>query len=318
MKTKQVGMPYMGSKRKLANKIVDHILSENPNCQHIYDLFGGGGAISFEALQRPQIASVHYNELNTGVVALLQKIRTEGITKELYQWIGRDTFHAHKNDDNWFGGLCKIIWSFGNNQKDYLFSRQIEPYKKIYHKAIVENIDTLPEMEQFITTYVKNVYNIDKSISLVMPTAQNYNTRRLQLRSQITAYKNDCRALQQLQQLERLQQLQQLQQLEQLEELSMPQYGSFHIYNESYHTVPITTPVETTVIYLDPPYQNTGSYQLEINYDDLLTYIKTSPYKIYVSSYHFPALREVAQYGHRETLCSARSGGNVIEKLFTL
>ena len=51
-------LPYMGSKRKLAARILDTIIS----CQHgrslkLYDLFGGGGAVSFEALQRPEIDS---------------------------------------------------------------------------------------------------------------------------------------------------------------------------------------------------------------------------------------------------------------------
>ena len=37
----------MGSKRKLAKDIVDFIMERNPNVKYFYDLFGGGGAISF-------------------------------------------------------------------------------------------------------------------------------------------------------------------------------------------------------------------------------------------------------------------------------
>ena len=44
---KNLGLPYMGSKRKIAPKIVDFILDQNPDCKYIYDLFGGGGAVSF-------------------------------------------------------------------------------------------------------------------------------------------------------------------------------------------------------------------------------------------------------------------------------
>ena len=68
-----MAIPYMGSKRKLAKPIIDYILANNPNTKYIYDLFGGGGAISFEALKRKKIKQVHYNELNTGVVELLKK-----------------------------------------------------------------------------------------------------------------------------------------------------------------------------------------------------------------------------------------------------
>jgi len=38
-----LGIPYMGSKRKLAPKIVDFILAENPQAKYVFDLFGGGG-----------------------------------------------------------------------------------------------------------------------------------------------------------------------------------------------------------------------------------------------------------------------------------
>ena len=48
------GIPYMGSKRKLAKKIVDYILQNNSNMKYFNDLFGGG-AISFEMLKRPGI-----------------------------------------------------------------------------------------------------------------------------------------------------------------------------------------------------------------------------------------------------------------------
>ena len=63
----------MGSKRRLSCEIADHILMAHPNTKYVWDLFGGGGAISFEFLQRRQIERVVYNELNTGVVELLRK-----------------------------------------------------------------------------------------------------------------------------------------------------------------------------------------------------------------------------------------------------
>jgi len=107
-----LGIPYQGSKRKLAEPIVNYILAHNPNAKYIFDLFGGGGAISFEALKRKQFKQVHYNEFNTGVVELLKKIRTDGVTKEFYNWIDRDTFNKHKNDNDWFGGLLKTLIGF--------------------------------------------------------------------------------------------------------------------------------------------------------------------------------------------------------------
>ena len=71
MKNKKLGIGYMGSKRRLSREIVDHILTARPNTKYVWDLFGGGGAISFEFLQRRQIERVVYNELNTGVVGMV-------------------------------------------------------------------------------------------------------------------------------------------------------------------------------------------------------------------------------------------------------
>ena len=45
-----IGIPYMGSKRKLASEIVSFILERHPKTKYVWDLFGGGGAISFEFL----------------------------------------------------------------------------------------------------------------------------------------------------------------------------------------------------------------------------------------------------------------------------
>jgi site-specific DNA-adenine methylase len=134
-----LAVPYMGSKRKLAPQILNHIIQQNPNCKYIYDLFGGGGAVSFMALQYPQIKTVFYNELNTGVCELLRKIQKNGVTDDFYQWIDRETFNKHKNDNTWFSGLVKTCWSFGNNQKCYLFGKEVEEIKREAHFYLFAN-----------------------------------------------------------------------------------------------------------------------------------------------------------------------------------
>jgi site-specific DNA-adenine methylase len=140
MNNLKLGMPYMGSKRKLSKPIIDYIIYNNPNAKYFYDLFGGGGAISFEALQRSQFKEVNYNELNTGIVELLKKIRNEGVTEDFYQWVSRETFNKHKNDNDWFGGLLKTCWSFGNNQSGYLFGKYVELNKSLGHNYVLNKL----------------------------------------------------------------------------------------------------------------------------------------------------------------------------------
>ncbi len=276
------GIPYMGSKRKLAPKILDYIIAHNPNAKYFYDLFGGGGAISFEALKRS--FEVHYNELNTGVVALLEKIQQDGITPDFYQWVSREDFHKHKNDDDWFGGLCKTVWSFGNCQRTYLFGSNIEPLKKLAHDYLLQN-GYAGEKEKRIRLLkeFKNKMLISGSFQL--------------------------QQLERLQQLELLQQLQQLQQLEQL-----PLINNLIITNQSYINVNITTPINETVIYCDPPYKSTAQYKEKLDHDIFNEWVKNSHYKIYVSSYE-SELNCGLEMKHRSSLCSNKKNA-VTEKLF--
>jgi len=308
----KLGIPYMGSKRQIAGKIVDFVLRENPNCKYVWDLFGGGGALSFEFLQREPIKKVYYNELNTGVVELLRKIKKDGVTKDFYQWIDRDTFMKHKNDNSWFGGLCKTIWSFGNGQDAYLFGRDREEYKKNYHLVVVEGIDKTKEMMSYAEKYVLEKYGINEKCELVMPIKENIQDRRLEIRSQLNIFEKKCKlnqeksrsGLQDLEQLERLQQLEQLQRLEQLE-----------IFNSSYKDVLITSPIKETIIILDPPYRNTKKYQCGIDYDELYEYVRNSPYKVYMCEYDAP-FKQVFEVKHKSTFSATSNNKSTNEYLF--
>ena len=73
--------------------------------------------------------------------------------------------------------------------------------------------------------------------------------------------------------------------------------------------------MEETIIYLDPPYKLTATYQQKLTHNSLNEYIEKSPYKIYLSSYDCD-LKCIAEFKHRTTLCSGRSDGEVVEKLF--
>lgn len=294
---KELGLPYMGSKRKLSKKIVDYILAKNPKCHYVYDLFGGGGAVSFEFIQRKQIKQVFYNELNTAIVELLKKIRAEGVTPEFYKWVSREEFIAHKNDNDWYGGLLQTCWSFGNNQKNYIFGKHLEENKRILHEIIVNRCDvSRKQLEELTGLYIDDYYLQQDDIQ----------KRRIEVMSLVKKQvgRVDMEQLQQLQQLQQLERLQRLQQLERLE-----------ISNLSAFDVEITTPINETVLYLDPPYIKTAGYAQEMCHKELYEYIAKSPYKIYMSSYESD-LDCVFEMGHRSTLGATCNSKKVSEKLF--
>ena len=49
-KGKPIGLPYQGSKKKISKKIVEIIKQNFGTDKKIYDVFGGGGAITAECV----------------------------------------------------------------------------------------------------------------------------------------------------------------------------------------------------------------------------------------------------------------------------
>ncbi len=297
-----LGMPYMGGKRKLAPKILTHILKENPKAKYFYDLFGGGGSISFMALQAKQIKEVNYNEYNPAIVNLLKYIVENGVTDDCYKWVSREEFEKNISRNDWYGGLVKVVWSFGNNQKNYMFGKDIEKQKRLLHEIVVDN--NFNSIKEF-----KEKFDFKFDENTLKETFKNQDTeqRRCIIGRIVINSIGRC----DIQQLQRLQHLQHLQQLEQLQQLH-----NLKITNLSYDEVDINTPIEETVIYLDPPYKNTASYNKTIDFFKLKEFIKNSKYKIYLSEYdnHYN-MRLVNQYKHRGTL-SPTANNEVIEKLY--
>lgn len=225
------GIPYMGSKAKICDKVC--LLF--PRADNFYDLFGGGFSITHFMLERrsSHYKQFHFNELRPGVPDLIKKAINGDFNYKVYNppWVSREEFFAKKEIDP----MIKIIWSFGNNGRSYLFGKDIEQQKKSLHQAIVFN--------EFDET-AKEIFGIDG-----FKEGYGINQKRLYLRSRQKFLNKDIEQLEQLQQHEQLERLEQLQRLEQLEQL--------HFYNTSYENVPVR---ENSVIYCDIPYGGTAEY----------------------------------------------------------
>jgi len=77
----------------------------------------------------------------------------------------------------------------------------------------------------------------------------------------------------------------------------------------------ITSPIEETIIILDPPYRNTRKYQCGIDYDELYEYVRNSPYKVYMCEYDAP-FKKVFEVKHRSTLSATNNNKRTNEYLF--
>lgn len=212
----QYGIPYQGSKAK----ICDQVCAIFPKAENFYDLFGGGFSVTHCMLEKRKkdFKYFHFNEIRQGVCGLIKgAIAGEyNYNKYLPPWVSREEFFAKKEVDS----MIKIIWSFGNDGKTYLFGKDIEQDKRSMHMAVVFN-----EFDD----YAKKVFGMEKfrdGLSII--------DKRLFLKSRIR-----------LLNMKRLD-LQQLQQLEQL-----------NFYNGSYESVEIR---KDSVIYCDIPYIGTAKY----------------------------------------------------------
>ena len=67
-KGKPVGLPYVGSKKKVSKKIAQIVAQNFGTEKPFYDLFGGGGAVALE-MTLNGFEDVHYNELDSMTVA---------------------------------------------------------------------------------------------------------------------------------------------------------------------------------------------------------------------------------------------------------
>ena len=121
------GLPYKGSKNKLAERIV----SLMPKADHLIDLFCGGCAVSHCAILRDKWPHIHINDIDWRPVTLFVDA-LDGQYCDETRWISREDFFRLKDTDPYVA----IVWSFGNNMRDYLYSQEIEPLKRAIHFAM--------------------------------------------------------------------------------------------------------------------------------------------------------------------------------------
>lgn len=63
-KTEPLGIPYMGSKRKYADALISRIMDLTPHAKYFYDICGGGGAMTFAALQKGYISMTQSRKMS--------------------------------------------------------------------------------------------------------------------------------------------------------------------------------------------------------------------------------------------------------------
>ena len=290
-KGKPIGLPYQGSKKKISKKIIEIIKQNFGTTKPIYDIFGGGGAITAECILNG--LEVHYNDLDKDITDAFERV----ISKDR-EWIktlivSREEFFEVKAKENKTTDdfLKLLVNSFGNKKVDYIYNKEISDLKYNIAKEIIERHDVFSGYKQ-TETYKKSIEKYK----------QLEQFKRLQYHEQ----------LQQLQQLEQLQRLQQLQQLQKLNKIKAT--------NKSYHDF---SDVSGAILYLDPPYEGSNqkgyinSFDSQEFYDWAFEIAKTNI--VIISSYSISDERFEVVYSFdkaRSTIQGGRGDKAKNEKLF--
>lgn len=127
MQVKRWGMPYKGSKNKIAQWVVDAL----PPNEHLYDIFCGGCAVTHCALYSTKWKHYHINDINPMMPTAFWDA-AHGKFKDDYRWISREDFFRLKDTD----AMAAMCYSFGNDLRSYLYAKELEPFKKACHYAV--------------------------------------------------------------------------------------------------------------------------------------------------------------------------------------
>ncbi len=288
---KNYGFPYKGSKNRLAEKIVNLF----PDAENFYDLFCGGCAITHRALIENRWKKYVINDIDSRCPKLFLDA-INGKFKDETRWISREDFFRLKDDD----GYVAFCWSFGNNGKNYLYSKEIEPWQKALHFAIVFNDYSLGKelgMDLSVVDGIKGVTN--RRLFLQKYLKNNNIGKSSPLKSSIET-SNILKSLKRLERLERLESLERLKRLESL--------------CKSYDEIRIKP---NSVIYCDIPYKGTDGYNgIDFDYERFHSWCKKQVELCFISSYEMSEdFIPIAEFPHRSILCATKNIP-VLEKVF--
>lgn len=298
-----IGLPYMGSKRKLAAKILQTITARHERITDFYDLFGGGGAVSFEAVKNYKF-NVHYNELNKAIFSLIKYLADGGaVNDQFYKWVSREDFFKEINKPNpdFFTGLVMSCWSFGNDQRTYIYGAEIEELKRNIHLAITtaapQYFDNL-EIDFFDLNQIQDVHE----------RANIFLKRYNEIKNTSVFAENSTR----IKNVEKLASVTNLYSIRKIRKGIKPKI--LNTTNCSYEDVIIKG--ESPVIYCDIPYKGTKEYkERKFDYDAFYNWASGVDFPVYISEYAAP-FECVEVFAHKALLNQNDNNKKVVERLF--
>ena len=162
------------------------------------------------ALEHKKYKKIILNDINPKPTQLFRDA-INGKYKNETRWISREDFFKLKDTDPY----VRYCWSFGNNGEGYLYSREIEPWKKALHFArVLGDFSLLKEIgiESASSAWIINHQAECKQKYIAWHTAK-FLQKPVDTNEVVcnASFEARLETLERLQNLERLQRLQSLQ-----------------------------------------------------------------------------------------------------------
>ena len=302
------GLPYKGSKNRIAKKILDTL----PPAPVLYDVFCGGCAVTHAALLSGKYSRVVANDINGMIPHAFETAMTGGFSNE-DRWISRDDFQRLYKTDPYVA----ICFSFGNNLREYCYARELEPYKRALHYAIFwkdiapwaelcpETADALKKAVESEQDRHKRRIGAGRAIVTALKAGLMNGTidpavmnkpiyKKIRLHNKlISPHLESCERLERFERLKNLETLQTDESLCRLQRL-----GSLERITDV-HVPPVLTVTTGDyralnferggIIYCDPPYKSTEErYGREFDFDAFYSWCLHQANPVYISEYTMP------------------------------
>ena len=301
------GLPYTGSKSRIATWLVERL----PSCETFVDVFCGGCAVSDAMMRHNKAKKFILNDLQGDVPKLfVDALKGELDKYNPLHWVSCEQFFAEKATNP----FIRLVYSFGSRGDTYPYSKELEPYKRAIHYAIVEG--EWSEFDRLCPEVCSDTYNALKGLV-------EWNERRLAFQravasslkgliSQNPYYKSPST----LDGVHAAQHLEQTRRFVELKNLRLPP-----IQTESKDYRDLVIP-EGAVVFCDPPYKdskvkyNGRGFDHAAFYDWCVETAKTHP--VYITEYQItdPRFTCIGEKARQISLNSIGSKGKKVERLY--
>lgn len=272
------GTPYRGSKNAIAEWVVEHL----PSAPVLVDLFAGGCSVTHAAMLSGRFERFVANDLTDA-----PQVFADAVNGEFDGFATVPTREEFLSSDD---DALRLMYSFGNNREDYLWSRDLEPVRVSASRMVLGT----------------SVHERKRAYGDFMRALRSYVESTGRMPDRDRDHDGELRGLQCI---ERLQSLQSLHGLG----------GSLTVSRSDYRAVGVP---RGATVYADPPYRGTDCRGYHdggrFDFEAFDTWLSVVPFMVVVSEYTAPAgCVEVARGRDRRVNMDAQGkASNRIERLF--